>query len=118
MTAQTDVLTDALADGQAGGQASEQAGGQVGEQACAQKDVQADALENKTFKEGLDELEQIVRSLESNQLELEESIKGYEHGVALLGALKKRLDDAQQKVTCCMGELEPESSDDIDTQLS
>ena len=114
MTAQTDVLTDALADGQAGGQADDQTDGQ----ANAKKSVQADALENKTFKEGLDELEQIVRSLESNQLELEESIKGYEHGVALLGALKKRLDDAQQKVTCCMGELEPESSDDIDTQLS
>ena len=77
-----------------------------------------DALENKTFKEGIEELEQIVHSLESNQLELEESIKSYERGVALLGSLKSRLDNAQQKVTTCMGELEPESNDDIDTQLS
>lgn len=79
---------------------------------------QFDALENKSFKDGLEELEQIVHSLESNQLELEDSIKSYERGVALLGTLKGRLDEAQQKITTCMGELEPESNDDIDTQLS
>lgn len=71
-----------------------------------------------SFKEGLVELDQIVRALEGNQLELEQSIASYERGVALLGALQKRLDDAQQKVTTLMGELEPESDDSIDTKLS
>lgn len=75
-------------------------------------------IEDLTFKEGLDELASIVRSLESNQLELEQSIQSYERGVALLAALQGRLDDAQQKVTVLMGELEPESSDSIDTTLS
>ena len=76
------------------------------------------AIEDMSFKEGLLELDQIVRALEGNQLELEASIESYERGVALLGALQKRLNEAQQKVTVLMGELEPESSDDIDTQLS
>lgn len=76
------------------------------------------AVEDMSFKEGLIELDQIVRALEGNQLELEQSIASYERGVALLGALQKRLNDAQQKVTVLMGELEPESDDSIDTTLS
>lgn len=75
-------------------------------------------IEEMSFKEGLDELAGIVRSLESNQLELEQGIKSYERGVALLAALQGRLDAAQQKITVLMGELEPESDDSIDTTLS
>lgn len=75
-------------------------------------------IEDLSFKEGLVELDGIVRALEGNQLELEQSIQSYERGVALLGSLQKRLNDAQQKVTVLMGELEPESDDSIDTTLS
>ena len=71
-----------------------------------------------SFKEGLEELAAIVRSLESNQIELEQSIESYERGVALLASLQKRLNEAQQKVTVLMGELEPENDDSIDTTLS
>ena len=80
--------------------------------------VDASQLDSMSFKEGLVELDEIVRALEGNQLELEQSIQRYERGVALLGALQKRLDDAQQKVTVLMGELEPENSDEVDTKLS
>ncbi|MCD8199484.1 MAG: exodeoxyribonuclease VII small subunit [Coriobacteriaceae bacterium] len=75
-------------------------------------------IEELSFKEGLDELEGIVHQLEGNQLELEDSIKRYERGVELLGTLRKRLDEAQQKVTVLMGELEPESDDTVDENLS
>lgn len=75
-------------------------------------------IEEMSFKEGLVELDQIVRALESNQLELEQSIESYERGVALLGSLKKRLDTAQQKVTVLMGELQEDAGDAIDKQLS
>lgn len=71
-----------------------------------------------SFKEGLFELDRIVKAIEGNQLELEQSIASYERGVAILGSLKKRLDTAEQKVTVLMGELEPENSDTIDTRLS
>ena len=80
--------------------------------------VNASQLDSMSFKVGLVELDEIVRALEGNQLELEQSIQKYERGVALLGALQKRLDDAQQKVTVLMGELEPENSDEVDTKLS
>lgn len=75
-------------------------------------------IDDLSFKEGLDELATIVRSLESNQVELEQSIQSYERGVALLASLQKRLNEAQQKVTVLMGELEPENDDSIDTTLS
>ncbi len=41
-------------------------------------------IEDMSFKEGLMELDSIVKALESNQLELEQSIESYERGVALL----------------------------------
>ena len=75
-------------------------------------------IEDMSFKEGLMELDSIVKALESNQLELEQSIESYERGVALLGALKKRLDTAQQEVTVLMGELQPDEGDEVDTRLS
>jgi len=62
-----------------------------------------------SFKEAQDELETIVRALESGTLELEESLELYERGVALLKSLKTRLTAAEQKIEVLMGELEPET---------
>ena len=76
----------------------------------------ADSL---TFREAMNELNGIVRELDSNTLELEDSLKKYERGVALVRTLKVRLNEAQQKVDVLMGELEPEKSDtSTDTTLS
>jgi exodeoxyribonuclease VII small subunit len=75
-------------------------------------------IEELSFLEASDELESIVRSLESNQLELEDSLVLYERGVALLRSLKGRLDNAEQKVEVLMGNLEPETPNSIDTELS
>lgn len=71
-----------------------------------------------TFNGGLAELEQIIRDLESGQLELEDSLARYERGVALLRALQGKISEAEQKVTVLLGEIEPDSSDDIDEKLS
>ena len=60
-----------------------------------------------TFGAALGELEQIVRALESGQLELEESLERYERGVALLRSCQAKLAEAEQRVTVLMGELEP-----------
>ena len=51
-----------------------------------------------TFKEASIELEQIVRSLESGELELEESLDRYARGVDRLKSLRARLASAEQKV--------------------
>lgn len=55
-------------------------------------------IEEMTFKEASIELEQIVRSLEAGDLELEESLERYGRGVELLRSLRARLNDAEQKV--------------------
>ena len=73
---------------------------------------------NVSFKEGIGELEEIIRELEGGQLELEDSLLKYERGVGLLRALQSKISDAEQKVTVLLGEIEPESSDAIDEQLS
>ena len=49
------------------------------------------SIEDMTFKEASIELEQIVRSLEAGDLELEESLERYGRGVELLRSLRDRL---------------------------
>ena len=68
-------------------------------------------VEELTFREAMAELDGIVRVLESNSLELEDSLVSYERGVSLLRALQGRLNEAQQKVEVLMGELEGEVDD-------
>lgn len=67
-----------------------------------------------TFGAALAELEQIVRALETGQLELEESLERYERGVALLTACQKKLSEARQKVTALIGELEGDDGEEVD----
>ena len=75
--------------------------------------------DDMTFREAMSELNGIVEALESNTLELEESLVKYERGIALLRFLKESLNTAQQKVGVLMGELEmPEDDTVIDSTLS
>ena len=76
-------------------------------------------IDEMTFREAAAELDGIVRMLESNTMELEDSLKAYERGVALIADLQKRLADAEQKVDMLMGELSGEQDDAVrDTTLS
>lgn len=70
-----------------------------------------------TYTEANNELETIVKALESNQLELEESLVLYQRGVELLTSLRARLADAEQRVSSLMGEIEIDT-DERDTTLS
>ncbi len=72
-----------------------------------------------TFREALAELDEIVKVLESNTLELEESMDAYERGVGLLNLLTHRLDEADQKIEVLMGRFEMVVDDELtDTTLS
>ena len=76
-------------------------------------------IQNMTFRQAMAELDQMVAQLESNTLELEESLQKYERGVALIVSLKGRLNEAQQRVDVLMGELSGETDDKVqDTTLS
>ncbi|MDO5024639.1 exodeoxyribonuclease VII small subunit [Slackia piriformis] len=81
----------------------------------------ANNVENKemSFREAMAELDRTVAVLESNTLELEDSLKAYERGVAILSDLKQRLSSAQQKVDVLMGQLDAPADDaTTDTTLS
>lgn len=67
-------------------------------------------LEEMSFGESLKELESIVAQLEGGRLELEDSLERYERGVALIRALQEKLNNAEQKVTTLLGEIEPENN--------
>ena len=51
-----------------------------------------------TFEAGMEELEGLVRSLESGQMPLEESFKAYEKGVKLASQLKAVLDQGDERI--------------------
>ncbi len=70
-------------------------------------------LEELSFREAMSSLDEIVAALESNTLELEDSLVAYEQGIALLRNLRGRLDGAQQKIDVLMGELEETESDEV-----
>ncbi|MCB1783932.1 MAG: exodeoxyribonuclease VII small subunit [Alphaproteobacteria bacterium] len=59
---------------------------------------QANPVENLSFETALEELETIVRSLESGQAPLEDSIKAYERGTLLKDHCAKKLREAQAKI--------------------
>ena len=71
-----------------------------------------------TYQQASTELETIIRSLESNQLELEESLAQYQRGVELLAELRGRLATAEQRVEALMGEIETADDETRDTTLS
>lgn len=77
------------------------------------------AVEELTFREAMAELESIVALLESNTLELEESLQKYARGVSLLSSLQKRLGAAEQQIEVLMGELVAVPDDGtVDSTLS
>lgn len=64
--------------------------------------------EEPTFKEAVEELEKITERLESGELELEESIAGFERGVELIKYCQRKLDSAQAKVEALVSSMEGE----------
>ena len=53
---------------------------------------------NKTFEENMVRLEQIVRAMERGDVPLEESLKLFQEGTALVGSCTKLLDEAELQV--------------------
>lgn len=51
-----------------------------------------------SFEEGLNKLEEIVKTVESETLPLEENLKLFEEGMSLIKDLEKRLSEAEQKI--------------------
>lgn len=54
---------------------------------------------NATFEENMTRLEQIVRAMERGDVPLEESLKLFQEGTALVKSCGELLDKAEQQVT-------------------
>lgn len=63
-------------------------------------------VEELTYKEASQELERIIRSLESGDMELEGSLESYTRGVELLKSLRSRLSEAEQKVSILLQDVD------------
>ena len=67
-----------------------------------------------SFEAGIDELEKIVKEMESSDLPLERALELFEKGVALSDKCRKQLEDAELKVEKLVergGSLTPEPMD-------
>lgn len=53
---------------------------------------------NRTFEENMQRLEQIVRAMERGDVSLEESLKLFQEGTALVKNCSQLLDDAELQV--------------------
>ena len=51
------------------------------------------------FEKSLEELEDLVESMEQGDLSLEEALKSFEQGIALASSCQQALQNAEQKVT-------------------
>lgn len=56
------------------------------------------AVETLTFESALDELQNIVKNLETGKTALEDSIAAYERGIALKNHCEKKLSEARSKI--------------------
>lgn len=55
-------------------------------------------IENKSFEENMQRLEQIVRAMERGDVALEESLKLFQEGTGLVQSCGKLLDEAELQV--------------------
>ena len=68
--------------------------------------------EEKGFEESIEELEQIVESLENDELNLDDSIAKFEQGMQIAKDCNKKLEEAEKKITILLnenGEIKEES---------
>ena len=65
------------------------------------------------FEQGMQELEQLARSLEAGEMSLEDSFKAYDRALKLKNALEKLLDEGDQRILVLTqtGEDELEAED-------
>ncbi len=76
-------------------------------------------ISKMTFREAMTELEGVVATLESNTLELEESMRYYERGVYLLDHLNAKIETANQQVDVLLDKINGIKNDqERDTTLS
>jgi len=62
-----------------------------------------EGIADLTFEQAFQQLEEVVRQLESGELPLEQSLALFERGMALAKLCESKLDEAEQKVHQLVG---------------
>jgi len=62
-----------------------------------------------SFEDLLDQLEQTVEKMESDQLPLQEALETYQEGIALSQRLNSMLDEAEQKIEFLSKQKDPDT---------
>lgn len=70
------------------------------------------ARKKLTFEDGMQELEEIIHSLEQGKMPLEESFKAFERAVALQKSLKDMLDEGDRRIRVLMENGEREQAEE------
>ncbi len=79
--------------------------------ASTRKSTQPDNLPS-SYEQAVVELEQLVQQLESGQMSLDDTLKSYQRGAALLRYCREKLDSVEQQIQILDGtELKPYASD-------
>lgn len=68
------------------------------------------------FEQALTELEQLVETMEDGELNLEESLKQFEKGIALASSCQQALQKAEQKVELLIEKNGELLSKDLDSE--
>lgn len=71
------------------------------------------AKKKLTFEDGMQELEEIVRSLEMGPMPLEESFKAFERATALKKSLEEMLSEGDRRIRVLTENGEREMEEDI-----
>ncbi len=71
-------------------------------------------VKSQNFNESFQELEKIVEDLESNKVDLEESLAKFERGLELAEQCKKRLSEVENKVVSIKKKFGVGVTEDID----
>lgn len=70
------------------------------------------------YEDIVERLETLVEQIESGELDLEQSIRGYEEGTALIKRARAILAQAEQRVAAIDPDADPEHGDAGDDQSS
>lgn len=75
-----------------------------------------ESWESAPYERLVEELDVVVRDLESGQLSLEESLRAFEKGVRLAKAAEQQLDRAEHRVEVLLQEGRSETLPDLSTE--
>ena len=75
-------------------------------------------VEKLSFEDAMGELERLVEQIESGEIGLEEAIKRYERGIALIQRCRSVLDSAEQRIAELTTDAQGELAIDEETDLN